>query len=237
MRFSTLGARALIPAALAAVVLVGAQPASPAATPVAAATPLSSVIANAKHHLGDPWRAGATGPSAFDCSGLVYHAFRDAGQLTRIGGIRRSAYGYLDWFRDRGKASRTGGKPGDLVVYGGGSHIGIYLGDGKVISTLTSGVRVHGLHAVTASFTAFLHTGLSSTVSTASYSYVAIRYVTTATALRKGPSTAYARITSLAPGTRLGVIKSVWGTDGRKWHYVRTPAGQLGWVLALFTRR
>jgi uncharacterized protein YycO len=46
-------------------------------------------------------------------------------------------------------------------VWGGGTHIGIYIGHGKAISTLTSGVRVHGVHAVTARFTAYLHTGMS----------------------------------------------------------------------------
>ena len=51
-------------------------------------------------------------------------------------------------------------KPGDLVIWGGGSHVGIYIGHGKAISTLTSGVRVHGVHAVTARFTAYLHTGM-----------------------------------------------------------------------------
>jgi cell wall-associated NlpC family hydrolase len=55
---------------------------------------------------------------------------------------------------------RTTSKPGDLVVWGGGSHIGIYIGHGKAISTLTRGVRVHGVHAVTARFTAYLHTGM-----------------------------------------------------------------------------
>jgi hypothetical protein len=60
----------------------------------------------------------------------------------------------------RGKVSRTHGTPGDLVVWGNGSHIGIYLGNGMAVSTLTSGVRVHGVRAVTARFTAFLRTGI-----------------------------------------------------------------------------
>ena len=46
-------------------------------------------------------------------------------------------------------------------MWGGGSHIGIYIGNGKAISTLRSGVRVHGVFAVTARFTAYLHTGMS----------------------------------------------------------------------------
>jgi SH3 domain-containing protein len=49
------------------------------------------------------------------------------------------------------------------VVWGGGTHVGIYLGHGKAISTLTNGVRIHGIYAVRARFTAFLHTGMSAT--------------------------------------------------------------------------
>jgi len=65
------------------------------------------------------------------------------------------------WFRSHGKTSRTNPKIGDLVVWGYGSHIGIYIGGGKAISTLTSGVRIHGIYAVTARFTTFIHTGVS----------------------------------------------------------------------------
>jgi cell wall-associated NlpC family hydrolase len=59
-------------------------------------------------------------------------------------------------------------RPGDLLFFAYDTsrpntihHVGIYIGDGKAISTLTNGVRVHGIHAVRASFTAFLHTGMS----------------------------------------------------------------------------
>ena len=33
----------------------------------------------ALHQLGDPYRYGAAGPNAFDCSGLVQYSFRKAG--------------------------------------------------------------------------------------------------------------------------------------------------------------
>ena len=48
------------------------------------------------------------------------------------------------------KTSRTNPKIGDLVIWGAGSHVGIYVGAGKAISTLRNGVRVHGVYAVTA---------------------------------------------------------------------------------------
>ena len=160
MRFGYHRLRAAAFAALISVFIVSTG----APAPVAASTPADSVIALAKTKLGAPWVHYAVGPRAFDCSGLVYYVFRRTGNLWRIGGRRMSAYGYYMYFRHRGLASRTGGKRGDLVVWGGGSHIGIYLGYGKAISTLTSGVRIHGIFAVRARFTAFLHTRMSVSV-------------------------------------------------------------------------
>ncbi len=46
-------------------------------------------------------------------------------------------------------------------IWGRGSHVGIYIGHGKAISTLRNGVRIHRVNAVTARFTAYLHTGMS----------------------------------------------------------------------------
>jgi hypothetical protein len=160
LRFGYHRLRAAAFAALLSVII--ASTGAPA--PVAASTPADSVIALAKTKLGAPWHYGAIGPRAFDCSGLVYYVFRRTGNLWRIGGRRMTAYGYYMYFRHRGLASRTGGRRGDLVVWGGGSHIGIYLGYGKAISTLTNGVRIHGIFAVRARFTAFLHTRMSMTI-------------------------------------------------------------------------
>jgi cell wall-associated NlpC family hydrolase len=153
------GARALVSAALAATLLISAAPSTPAAA--ADLSEANQVIAIAKAQLGDPWRYGATGPYAFDCSGLVIYSYKMAGDLSLIGnGNYRSASALYKYFRDRGRTSRTTATPGDLVIWGNGSHVGIYLGGGMAISTLTSGVRIHAVNAVTASFTAYLRTGI-----------------------------------------------------------------------------
>ncbi len=213
------------------------NPVAPA--PAAAATPADKVIAIATAQLGDPWVWGATGPYSFDCSGLVIYAFRQAGYGSRIGdGKYRSAYAMYDWFRDRGLATRTGGQRGDLVVYGGGSHIGIYMGDGKVVSTLTSGVKIHGVYAVTASFTAFLKTGMSSgtttTTATATYTY---RYTTANLRLRSGPSTSYSTLAILPSGSKVKVTKSARDSYGRTWYQVWSyAASRSGWVASWYTR-
>ena len=144
---------------MAATLLISAA----SSTPASAATPseASQVITIAKAQRGDPWRYGATGPSSFDCSGLVIYAYKQAGDLRLIGnGNYRSASSLYKYFRDRGRTSRTRATPGDLVVWGSGRHIGIYLGNGMAISTLRSGVRIHSVRAVTMPFTAYLRTGI-----------------------------------------------------------------------------
>jgi cell wall-associated NlpC family hydrolase len=206
------GARAFIPAALAAAILFSIIPSTPAAATEIAPTPTETpapteaptetpapteapteapisiptatitaaataaipsrteaqqIIRIARAQLGDPWRYGASGPYAFDCSGLVRYAYRRAGDAAVIHTkTLRSARSLYLWFKAHGKASRTNPKVGDLVIWGRGTHVGIYIGKGKAISTLRSGVRIHGVYAVTARFTAYLHTGMSTRIAT-----------------------------------------------------------------------
>jgi hypothetical protein len=249
LRYGQNRLRAAAFAALLSVFVV----ATGAPAPVNAATGVNGVISLAKAQLGDPWVHYAVGPNAFDCSGLVYYVFRKTGNLYRIGGRRMSGYGYYSYFRHRGLASRTGGRPGDLVVWGGGSHIGIYLGNGKAISTLTRGVRIHGIYAVTKRFTAFLHTGFSAptpatapakTVASGEPSVPTIHAITSAARrtignlnLRRRPFVG-ARILAVLPkGTRLGVLASAHDGRGRLWYNVKTAAYGRGWVASWYTRR
>jgi cell wall-associated NlpC family hydrolase len=158
------GARAFIPAALAAAVLFSLAPSTPAAayTPT---TEAAQIIRIAKAQLYDPYRYGAAGPYAFDCSGLVLYAYRRAGDYSVVGsGSLRSARSLYLYFKARGKASRYNPRLGDIVVWGSGSHVGIYIGNGRAISALRNGVRIHGVFAVTAPFTAYLHTGMSTKI-------------------------------------------------------------------------
>jgi cell wall-associated NlpC family hydrolase len=162
LRTLHLGARAFIPVALAGAILFSLAPSTPA-TASTVTTEAQQIVAIAKRQIGDPWRYGASGPAAFDCSGLVRFAYKQAGDGAVIhASTLRSARSLYLYFKRHGKASRTNPRLGDLVIWGYGTHVGIYVGNGKAISTLTSGVRVHGVYAVRARFTAFLHTGMSS---------------------------------------------------------------------------
>jgi hypothetical protein len=237
-----MGARAFIPVALAGAILLGLAP----STPVAAAGPTTEaqqIIKIAMQQRGDPWRYGATGPRAFDCSGLVIYAFRQAGDKAAVAnGLLRSARALYNWYRSRGLASRSNPQPGDLVIWGGGTHVGIYIGGGRAISTLTNGVRVHGVNAVRARFTAYLHTGMSkkstaggTTAPAASTSSASHRHTLRAINLRTGPSIHAARIGVLARGMRLTVMVSRHDSAGRTWLKVQAGS-RTGWVAAWLTR-
>lgn len=248
------GARAFIPALLACIVLIGLAPASPAA----AATPTTEaqqIIQIARTKVGDPWRYGASGPSAFDCSGLVIYAFKAAGDGAVIGnGNYRTARSMYDRFRSRGLASRSNPRPGDLVVWGNGSHIGIYIGSGLAISTLRSGVTVRGVTALTVTFTTYLHTGMStklisgatvadrSTLSaaatmtaTTATAVSATRITTTGVNLRTGHGIYASRITVLPADRTLRVYHTWRDASGRTWLNVST-GGLTGWVAGWLTR-
>jgi cell wall-associated NlpC family hydrolase len=82
--------------------------------------------------LGKPYVYGATGPGSFDCSGLTSWAYNQGGvTIPRTSGTQ-SGFGAA--------VSRSALQPGDLVFYGSPAyHVGIYLGDGKMVHAPTSG--------------------------------------------------------------------------------------------------
>jgi murein DD-endopeptidase len=140
----------VVPVLAAALVLGTAAPAVAAPQERAEA-----VIGAALQYLGRPYRLGGEGPNFLDCSGLVFRAFSDAGQLKAVGKARMRAVGYLRWFERRGLATadESLAARGDLIVYANGEHIGIYLGRGEVVSALTtSGITVHRLHGINWAF-------------------------------------------------------------------------------------
>src|SRR5262245_15867152 len=126
---------------------------------------VENVIAAARQYLGVAYRVGSEGPTLFDCSGLVFRAFSDAGLVDRIGGNRLRAAEYMRWFARKGQmtAVEEEAQRGDLVIYDRGRHIGIYLGDGKTISALLTGVAVHSLHGISQEVTGFLRPDWSGT--------------------------------------------------------------------------
>ncbi|MEU5622716.1 NlpC/P60 family protein [Streptomyces tendae] len=86
----------------------------------------AAAVAYAHRKLGSPYVWGATGPNAFDCSGLIQAAYRAAGIS-----LPRTTYAQIDAGR---RVPRSELLPGDLVFfYSGISHVGIYVGNGRMI--------------------------------------------------------------------------------------------------------
>lgn len=90
-----------------------------------AATPLKVRAMNvAAAQKNDPYRYGATGPNAFDCSGLTYYSYKRVGKT-----IPRTAQAQYNKSK---KVSPSYRQKGDLVFIGRSSgsiyHVGIYAG-------------------------------------------------------------------------------------------------------------
>jgi cell wall-associated NlpC family hydrolase len=103
------------------------------ALPVAARrTPAEIAVATARAQIGKPYRWGALGPSAFDCSGLTRYAWAAAG--VHLAHSSRGQFGSLR------RVDLDDLSPGDLVYRPG--HIGIYVGKGRMIHAPQSGRRV-----------------------------------------------------------------------------------------------
>jgi cell wall-associated NlpC family hydrolase len=119
------------------------------------------VVRVALNQRGDQYRYGSAGPRFFDCSGLVRYSYRKAGVSGRLGG-GSSARGMYYWARMRGLTGRRNPHVGDVVVYGRGSHVAIYIGRGRVVHALNPrlDIRVTRLHAMTTPFTTFIHVDL-----------------------------------------------------------------------------
>jgi cell wall-associated NlpC family hydrolase len=130
-------------------------------------TQAQRVIKQARSHVGARFRMGAEGQRNgrrvyFDCSGLVYRVYKDAGLLNRIGGGRMRVTTYMRWFQRRGLANKHNPKPGDLIVWakrGHVTHMGIYVGGNKAISALINpwGVRTHRVNGLPDNVMTYLH--------------------------------------------------------------------------------
>jgi murein DD-endopeptidase len=98
---------------------------------------LERVAVTARRMVGIPYHYGGTDPRGFDCSGLVFYAYREAGVL-----VARTS-------REQLRASQPLdvdlALPGDLVFFRTSKrawHVGIYLGDQRFIHAPSTGRAV-----------------------------------------------------------------------------------------------
>jgi cell wall-associated NlpC family hydrolase len=93
---------------------------SPIAYPGPTGSQADEAVQYAYSKIGDAYVWGATGPSTFDCSGLMYAAWGAAGVS-----MPRDTY---DEWAALPHIPLSDIQPGDLILYNGESHVAMYVG-------------------------------------------------------------------------------------------------------------
>lgn len=95
----------------------------------------SDAVDAAMTRIGMPYSWGAVGPDSFDCSGLMVWAYQQMGKT-----IPRTSQAQLSGGTP---VPRDQLQPGDIIgFYPGVTHVGMYVGDGKIVHASTYGVPV-----------------------------------------------------------------------------------------------
>lgn len=95
----------------------------------------TGAVAAALSKQGSPYSWGATGPDAFDCSGLMAWAYQQQGKS-----IPRTSQAQIAGGQS---VSISDLQPGDIVgYYPGVTHVGMYIGNGQIVHASTYGVPV-----------------------------------------------------------------------------------------------
>jgi peptidoglycan DL-endopeptidase CwlO len=104
--------------------------------PLATTSQAGKAVAYAYGALCCPYVYGGTGPcsSGYDCSGLMMEAWAAAGVS-----IPRDSY---DQEADLPQVSLSNLQPGDILGFAGNSHVGMYVGGGKLIDAPHTGADV-----------------------------------------------------------------------------------------------
>ena len=176
-----------------------------------------AVVADAKKYLGIRYKWGGTDPATgLDCSGLTQRVFADLGvKIPRT--VAQQQYS------GSAVSSMAQARPGDLLVFGT-HHIGIYVGDGKMLHAPHSG-EVVKISKVYDTPTKIRRVVDGDTAATSSVSFAR------PTALRGSGSTAYDDL--FAAATRKydlpeGLLKAVARAESNFNPRAKSPAGAIG---------
>jgi cell wall-associated NlpC family hydrolase len=126
--------RAQIESSSSSSALVSSAPSLAPPPPVASGA--AGAVQAALSRVGDPYVWGASGPSYFDCSGLVMWAYDQAGiSLPHFSGAQ---------YADTTHISLNDLEPGDLVFpRDPGEHVAMYIGNGEIVEAPQTGEDVH----------------------------------------------------------------------------------------------
>jgi len=104
------------------------------------------VVDLAYKQLGKPYVWGASGPNSFDCSGLTSYVYKNGASVN----LPRTSKNQVNVGKT---VSKSNLKPGDLVFFSttgkGISHVGLYIGDSKMIHAPRAGdnVRIDNINS------------------------------------------------------------------------------------------
>jgi cell wall-associated NlpC family hydrolase len=97
-------------------------------------TQAEKVVAFVYAQIGKPYVFGAAGPNSFDCSGLTSAAWASVGiSIPRTSEEQWAGLPHVP---------TSDMQPGDILVFNGAGHVGIYVGGGMVVDAPHSGLDV-----------------------------------------------------------------------------------------------
>jgi murein DD-endopeptidase len=103
-------------------------------TPTPKLTLGTRAVATALQVLGVPYRWGGESPSGFDCSGLIRWAYLHVGV-----DLPHNSHALYGVGRE---VARWNMQAGDVLFFSGLGHVGLYLGDGRMVHAPQSGKNV-----------------------------------------------------------------------------------------------
>lgn len=113
----------VVSTAMTGAIVLTVTPEAHAGTPIR-----SKALSTAAAQKDDPYKGGAAGPNAFDCSGLIRYPYKKHGKT-----LPHNAQAQ---YNKSTKISANKRAKGDLVFFGPSKsnikHVGIYAGGGKI---------------------------------------------------------------------------------------------------------
>jgi cell wall-associated NlpC family hydrolase len=97
-------------------------------------TQAEKAVAFAYAQIGKPYVFGGSGPDSYDCSGLTMASWAAAGIS-----IPRTSY---EQWASLPHVPTSQLQPGDILVFNGAGHVGLYVGGGQLIDAPHSGLDV-----------------------------------------------------------------------------------------------